>query len=129
MRLLLALSLAVLITGCSLLPQKYDNNEYELLTRLEATALIMNENCGDEERIKQLIPRLDYDARVLHTYAFYTPRNTDVYGIVDILKTDVQEFKSQYDKGRGNKTYCTLKTSLFLQKVRDTLEVVGNKPR
>lgn len=128
-RLLLAVGLVVFLTGCELLPQKYDNNEYELLTRLEATALIMNENCADTDFVASMIPTLEYDARVLHTYAFYTPRNTEVYEVVDILKNDVLEFKQQYEKGAASRTYCTLKTELFLEKVRTTLEVVASKPR
>ena len=128
-KLLLTATLALFIAGCGLLPPKFDNNEYELLSRLEATALIMNENCGNNEFVESMIPTLEYDARVLHTYAFYTPKNTEVYEIADILKNDVTEFKEQYEEDKASRTYCVLKTELFLEKVRTTLEVVAEKPR
>jgi hypothetical protein len=129
MKTLIIASLVLLLSGCSLLPQQYDNNEYELLARLETSAVLLNQKCDDEQAIKRLIPTLEYDALLLHTYTFYTPRNVDVYQIVDVLKNDMLEFKKQYDNGNGSKTYCSLKTELFLKKVRTALEVVANKPR
>lgn len=128
-KLLIVATLTMFLVGCSLIPQKYDNNEYELLARLETSAVLINQNCDDEQTVKSLIPALEYDALLLHTYTFYTPRNTDVYEIVDILKGDVLEFKNQYEKGKGTKTYCSLKSELFLKKVRTALEVVAKKPR
>jgi len=124
-----AIALTLGLVGCSLLPPEYDNNEYELLARLETTVLMINENCEDTAFVVERIPGLEYDARVLHTYTFYIPQNTDVYGIAEILKDDVLQFKAQYDKGEGNKVYCDLKTKLFLQKVRAAMEAVAQKPR
>ena len=124
-----ALFFVLLLTSCSLIPQQYDNNEYELLARLETNVAIINEKCDDEAFVESRLFDLEYDAKLLHTYTFYTPSNVDVYNIVDILKQDVLEFKHQYEKDEATPTYCTLKTKLFLQKVRSALEAVGQKPR
>ena len=127
--ILLTVILTLGITACSLLPAKYDNNEYELLARLEAITSMINEECDNIEFVKSHIPMLEVNVRTLHSYTFYIPRNDDVYEIVDILKGDVLEFKSQYENDKGNKTYCTLKTKIFLKKIRDTMEVVAKKQR
>jgi len=112
-----------------MVPQSYDNNEYEILARLETSVVLINENCGNNDVVRSYIPELEYNARLLHTYTFYTPRNTEVYGIADILKGDVLEFKAQYEKDAATKTYCTLKSQLFLKKVRTALEAVAQKAR
>ena len=117
------------LAGCAMIPQQYDNNEYELLARLEARTVIINENCDNEDVVKSHIEALDFDARTLHSYTFYIPRNTEVFEIAEILKNDTKEFKDQYDAGKGNATYCGLKTKIFLKKVRDTMEAVAQKPR
>lgn len=123
------MTLTLGLVGCSLIPPQYDNNEYEILARLETNVVMINERCDDTAFVESRIPDLEFDARLLHTYTFYIPQNTDVFGIAEILKDDVLQFKAQYVKGKGNKVYCTLKTKIFLQKVRDTLDAVGKKPR
>jgi hypothetical protein len=120
---------AIFLAGCSLFPQEYDNNEYELLARLETSVVLINENCDDNSIVSSYIPELEYNARLLHTYAFYTPRNTEVYEIANILKEDVMEFKKQYEIGKASKFYCTAKSNLFLKKVRTALEAVAKKSR
>lgn len=124
-----ALLLTLGLAACGMVPQKYDNNEYELLARLEARTVIINENCDDTEVVKSHIEALDFDARTLHSYTFYIPRNTDVFAIAEILKNDTKQLKDQYDAGKGNAVYCELKTKIFLKKVRDTMEAVAQKPR
>ena len=123
------LIIVAFLVGCTLLPQRYDNNEYELLARLETNVAMINERCDDEAFVESRLSDLEYDARLLHTYTFYTPSNVDVYNIVDILRQDVLEFKHQYEKDEATSTYCNFKTKLFLQKVRSALEAVGQKPR
>jgi hypothetical protein len=128
-KVLVAFFVVVFFTGCSMLPQKYDNNEYELLARLETSVVMISEQCDSEQHVNSLMPTLEYDARLLHTYSFYIPRNTEVYGIADILMKDVLEFKNQYERNTATPTYCKLKTKLFLSKVRTALEAVAQKPR
>ena len=129
MKTIAAIALTLWLTGCGLLPATYDNNEYLLLAQLEANTVMINKSCDDNAYVESRIPDLEYDVRTLHSFTFYIPRNTDVYDIVDILQGDVLEFKEQYEKGKGNKTYCTIKTKIFLEKIRETMEAVANKVR
>ncbi len=127
-KVILAMVLTLGLTSCSLFPTEYDNNEYEMLARLEANVSMIHEDCSTEF-VNERTPMLEYDVRTLHSYTFYIPRNTEVFNIINILKQDVLEFKKQYDIGKGNKTYCKLKTKIFLEKVRDTMKAVANKQR
>lgn len=111
------------------MPAQYDNNEYELLARLETSITLINENCNDPEYVKGEIDRLEYDARLLETYTFHIPRNTETFEIAKILREDVAEMKEQYDSGRASVTYCDIKTKLIKEKLDTALDVVAEKPR
>lgn len=128
-RALLTLVVAVGIVGCSMVPQYYDNNEYELLARLETNVRLIQEDCGTPNKVMAKVPSLVEDAELLHTYTFYIPRNTDVHQMSGILRDDVREFETQYEKGEGNALYCKLKTKAFLEKVHQALDAVGKKQR
>lgn len=112
-----------------MLPQAYDNNEYELLARLETTVRLIHDDCDDVEKVTAKLPALIHDAELLHTYTFYIPRNTEVYKMANILRDDVREFEAQYNKSEATPLYCRLKTRAFLIKVRRSLEAVGQKKR
>jgi len=129
MKLKIVLLSLVFLAGCAVLPADFDNNEYELLTRLETSAAIMNENCNDRDVVVSYLAIFEYDARLLHTYSFYLPKNTEVFGIAEILKNDTIEFTQQYVEQKDTPTYCNLKTKTFLEKVRTALKSVAEKPR
>lgn len=126
---LATLSLAAALTGCSVFPQYYDNNEYELLARLETSVRLIQEDCSARERVMERLPTLVADAELLHTYTFYIPRNTEVFDMVNILRDDVRQFETQYKNGTDNTLYCKLKTKTFLEKVRSALSAVAKKQR
>lgn len=127
MKKLLIPLIIVFAVGCSTGATKYDNNEYELLARLETTVRLMQEDCPTRELVIGQLPTLIADAELLHTYTFYIPRNTEVFGMVKILRDDIREFEQQYNKNTDNPLYCKLKTKAFLAKVRRSLEAVGKK--
>lgn len=127
-KMIAGLVLVLAITGCAL-PQKYDNNEYELLARLETTVRLMSDDCDDPQLVTNRLPVLINDAELLHTYTFYIPKNTEVFDMATILRDDVREFETQYEKGEAKPLYCKLKTKAFLTKVRRSLEAVAKKQR
>jgi hypothetical protein len=127
-KILLALTLTLGLSACSLIPQQYDNNEYEMLARLEANVAMINEDCSTEY-VESRLGVMEYDVRTLHSYTFHIPRNKDVHEIINIIKDDVLEFKTQYDKKQGNKMYCTIKTKILLEKIQDAMKAVAGKVR
>lgn len=118
----------LLLTGCSLTPV-YDNNEYELLARLETSVRLAQEKCSNPNSIRNMLSYMVRDSEVLHTYTFYIPNNTEVYKVATILRDDIREFEKQYNNNEATPTYCKLKTGVFLDKVRDTLSTVARKRR
>jgi len=125
-----ALILTLGLVGCGLLPtQDYDNNEYELLARIDTNAEIIQANCDNTEFVESRVPELEFDARLLHNYTFHIPSNTEVFEIAKILKDDAIQFKKQYEKGSGNPTYCNFKMKILRQKLNDAMGAVAKKPR
>lgn len=121
--------IGVFAAGCSLLPPEYDNNEYELLARVEATARVINQRCDNTEYVRQKIHTLVDDAEVLYTYSFYIPRNTEVFQIAEILRDDARQIEKQYNEGQPSEIYCKLKTRAIVDKTMQALETIGNLPR
>lgn len=120
---------AALVTGCSAMPQYYDNNEYELLARIETTTRLIQENCGDSTKVMNFVPTLVEDSELLDTYTQFVPRDEEAHKIAHILKGDARELESQYKKGTDNPTYCKLKTEALLVKVRSALTAVAKEKR
>ena len=112
-----------------MLSQTYDNNEYEMLAKIEVTTSLMVEHCDDSNIILTYVPLLEYDTHVFQTYTKYTPNNSELSTIADILRTDVDQFKKQYFDGKATSTYCKIKTKLFLNKIHSALEASAGKIR
>lgn len=128
-RTIVSLVFALALTSCSLLPQVYDNNEYQLLAQLETRIQLVNEQCSDTDTVRSHIPHLVYDAELLHTYTFYIPKDTEVFEMSTILRDDVRQFEERYQNGVPSLAYCKLKTKTFLLKVRTALKAVAKKKR
>jgi len=125
----LSLVLAFAVTACSFFPQVYDNNEYQLLAQLETSVQLIGENCPTPDVVRTYLPRLVYDAELLHTYTFYIPRNSEVFQMASILKDDVRQFEKRYKDNTPSTLYCKLKSKTFLAKVRSALSAVAKKKR
>lgn len=128
-KLFLTSTLAVVLVGYSLIPQYYDNNEYELFARLETSARLIQYNCNDDEKVISQLPELIQVSELLYTYTKYTPQNDDVHQMAKILRNDINEFNQQYITGKDSVLYCTLKMKTFIKKTNRALEAIGKKER
>lgn len=122
--------LTLMLSACSLFPQKYDNHEYSMLVNFVVSVEQLRENCkGDGEIVKGLLPQLQRDARALELYTQYTPRNEEVFNVARILNGDVQELSKRYAQKGHNKAYCEVKADFMIKKATRVLEAVGQKSR
>ncbi len=126
----LVVASALFLASCGLIPPKFDENEYLLLSRLESHARMLHDECPKPDKVRVRIHQLVEDAEVLTTYTFYIPKNTEVFEISKILRDDTREFEDRYADGKTPSiTYCRLKAQTFITKVRDTLKAVGQKQK
>jgi hypothetical protein len=117
----------LILSGCSLLPPKYDNNEYMQFAKLETHSRFLREECSDPMLVKVRLDQMLWDAELLNSYAFFLPRKSDIFDISVILTQDVREMVKRYNTGENPSiTYCKIKSKVFTTKARRALDTIGN---
>jgi len=131
MKILLTAVLTLTLMGCGSTPQRYDNNEHEMLTRLAVGAEELNILCAGDSvpAIKYAIQELDAEAKVIALYSKYTPKNAEVHTVAKILANDLVELKIYYNTKLHNVVYCQAKTNLIYKKADRILQVIPTKKR
>jgi len=128
--ILLTVALSLLLLGCSLTAQKYDNNEYKMLVHFVVSIEEVKAQCSEDGSfVRSSLPALRFNARMIEKYSEYTPDNPEVQLVSKILRDDIDQLIAFYDKNKHNKTYCRIKTDLILRKAERILEAVGKKKR
>jgi len=126
-KVLSLLAVVLIVSGCSLLPPNYDNNEYLQFARLETHSRFLREECVDPILVRNRLDQMLWDAELLNSYSFFLPRNSDIFEISKILAEDVREMMARYDDGEAPSiTYCKIKSAAFTTKARRALESIGN---
>ena len=121
---------AIALTACALFPQKYDANEFGLLTQFTVKIEKLHDSCGADGKItEELVVSLQNDLRVFELYVQYTPDDKEVYDVAKILRNDVDEFSAHIKRYGHNKAYCEIKSDLMHEKAITILKAVGDKPR
>ena len=126
MKSIIVLYVCFLLIGCSLIPPKYDNNEYYILARLETHSRFLKDECLSPNKVKNRLATMIFDAKLLNSYAFFLPRNSEVFEISKILEQDVTEMIARYKQQPPSSTYCKLKAAIFTKKARRALQSIGN---
>lgn len=125
----IAITLPLVLTGCALLPQNYDNNEFGLLARIETNGRLVKESCESPAAVTPRLNAMVEDVELLTTYTFYTPNNSETYQSAILIKDDIYEFRNQYTSGKATPSYCKIKSQVIVIKTQRVLESVGQKPR
>ena len=126
-KVLSLLAVVLIVSGCSLLPPNYDNNEYLQFARLETHSRFLREECVYPILVRNRLDQMLWDAELLNSYSFFLPRNSDIFEISKILAEDVREMMARYDDGEAPSiTYCKIKSKAFTTKARRALESIGN---
>ena len=114
------------LLSCSILPPKYDANEYMILAQLETHSRFMKTECSDPIKVRARLDDMMFNVELLSTYAFFLPRNSETFEISKILVEDIQEMSERYDDGDApSTTYCKLKSRTFIEKARRVLTSIG----
>jgi len=123
--------LAVFLVGCGALPQKYDNNEYEMLVRFAVKTEMLKESCDNPEQVQLLLSDLTYESRVIDLYAEHTPANAEVATVTKILADDIKQFKAALARTKTghSRIYCKRKADIIYKKVDEVIKTVPKKLR
>lgn len=126
-KILSTLAIVLVLSGCSLLPPNYDNNEYMQFAKLETHSRFLREECVDPVLVRNRLDKMLWDSELLNSYSFFLPRNSEIFEISIILADDVREMMARYDDGEAPSiTYCKIKSKAFTTKARRALESIGD---
>ena len=121
---------ALLIAGCDIVPQFYDNNEYLILAEIETSSRLLHGECVDTNyNISQRVNTLYEKAEVFRTYTFYQPQNEVVAEQANIIADNIGELRQRYRRGEPSESYCQLKAEAITIASQRALMAIGNKPR
>ena len=122
------LAAVMLVASCSsFMPPAYDNNEYFLFSKLETHSRFLRKECVDPVLVRARLDLMLFDSEHLNSYAFFLPRNSEIFEISKILAVDVEEMMERYDDGEfPSPVYCKIKSKAFTTKARRALETIGN---
>jgi len=120
--------IVVLLSGCSMIAPKYDNNEYKLLVSLEVDSRLLVKDCSDPQLVQHRLKHMVNTSELFFTYTFYIPHNDDTYEMAKILRTNINELKERYSQeSPPSKFYCGIKSKILIESTQRALEAVGSK--
>lgn len=113
----LLLVLALMLSGCSLIPSKWDVNQARVLTDIRQEA--GNFDC--KANIPAQLNTIEHQVEWFHLYADYR-KTTDLDKMMTTLDTTVKEFQKRVGQGPVSPTYCQLKQMIIV----DQADIIGH---
>src|SRR5665213_3258403 len=111
------LCLVLLLSGCSLMPSKWDTNQARVVTnvRMEEQSLDCNKDPTDS------LNTISSDLSWLHTYSNYKCTQ-DLDHMTSVVQKTVSEFQANVATKKSNAVYCQLKKALIIQQT----DIIGH---
>ena len=131
MKTLFLVPIIALLFGCGVLPQRYDNNEYEIWVRMLVSAQELKTDCETASitAIDNRLASMYTETQVAKIYANYTPDNPEVSTAANIIANDIVEMRKFYRKNEHNVTYCKRKASLIEAKIDTFAKTIPERNR
>jgi hypothetical protein len=137
MRLLVAVVMALSLSGCSTVQgvwdayfmAKFDSNEYQYITRVRTHAQLGGAKCGTPE-VMEHVKYVYVASNEYQNYAEMIPKNEDSFKLASTLTNITNDFYKRYqgDKPPSN-VYCKAKFSAIERSSENIQRVIGAKPR
>jgi len=131
---LLGLALVLFgLNGCALydayMMAKFDNNEYQYITRIRTHAELGLPLCGTPA-VGEHIKYIWVTATEYKNYAEAIPHNENSYQLATTLISVTDSFYKRYQSGNPpSEVYCKAKFTAIKQSSENIQKVIGAKPR
>ena len=138
LKLLLAGSALVTLSGCAVVAKlydayfmaKYDSVEYALVNKIRSIAELGVEDCKDQSKSKDNFEGMYFIAVELKNFTQYIPKNPDANKLAGNLVDLTRQGRDQYLKGTPvTETFCKLKLQQINRTSETAQKVIGAKPR
>ncbi len=107
----------VLLSGCSLLPSKWDGNQARVVADMSFEAGQID--CGKDP--SESLTTISNDLKWLHIYNTYKG-TSDLDKMTGIVQKTVTEFQANVAAKKSNIVYCQLKKALINQQI----DIIGH---
>lgn len=112
-----AIVLVALLTGCSLIPSKWDENQARAVTNMSYEAGQID--CGKDPT--ESLNAISYDLTWLHIYNNYKGTQ-DLEKMTSVVQKTVSEFQKNVADKKSNVVYCQIKKALINQQI----DIIGH---
>lgn len=109
--------ITLLITGCSLIPSKWDINQARAVTDMSYEADQID--CGKDPT--DSLNAISRDLAWLHIYNNYKG-TSDLDAMTSVVQKTVKEFQTNVVAKKSNVVYCQLKKALIIQQT----DIIGH---
>ena len=126
---LLALLLALLLSGCGLLPSRFDSQEHAMIVNVH---VISQDDavCNSRDSAYLAAQTMYQDARWAWSYGRDLPNNEKMVAMTANLMAITKELDDRYKKGDAvSATYCRLKMKNIHTATDTILKVSARRPR
>jgi hypothetical protein len=108
---------------------RFDNNEYYIINKVRAQALLGKEKCGTPE-VKKYVENVWVRTTEFDSYASSIPNNEETIKMSGALVDIVKGLNVKYEKEDNvNKVFCEAKFELIHKNATTIQTVIGGKPR
>jgi hypothetical protein len=108
----------------------FDNNEYQLVTKIRAEAQTFKTECDDLIKSKNNAIQLTYDTNLFMLYSEHIPHNDDVIDASKSLHDIAEGLSNQYNKSdKVSPMFCKIKFTTVETSADKIQTTVGRRPR
>lgn len=116
----------VALSGCSLMPAKFDSALYDHVVALSVDADLAQSKCGTPD-MRAAVSALNRESKLAVMYSTYTAK--DVHDSIVATDKAVTEMEAVYAVGTPSNGYCTIKLGVIGLDAEIILTGLGGKSR
>jgi hypothetical protein len=117
MKILVTVALLLVVSGCSLVPSRWDQNQARVITDIRQEAGSFDCKGDVPAQLNTIESRIEW----FHLYSDYN-KAKDIDSMISKLEVTVKEFQDRVAKGPTSPTYCQLKKVLITEQV----DIIGH---
>ena len=133
LKLLLASSLLVTLSGCALwdayFMAKYDSVEYALVNKVRTMSELAVEDCKDQKKSEGNFEGMYFVSVELKNFTQHIPDNPDANKLAGNLVELTKQGRDMYMKGSVSEVFCKLKLQQISRTSETAQKAIGAKPR
>jgi hypothetical protein len=114
----------IALSGCSLIPSKYDGILYDRVVELSVDVDLAGDKCGTPS-IKDAILAINRESKILTRYTVYASK--DVAPSINLVDKAISQMYNTYQTGTPSVGYCKLKLTIIRNDLNAIQQAIEDK--